>query len=267
MRILAKQRELGLCLVLAGLVSAAVSCAKSAPVQPAPAETRPTVDVIAQADRLYAQRDDLARVREGLALLRNARAADYSNYDVAWRLAKFNYHLGHHTTNEEEKDQAFREGIEAGEAAVRLQPEKPDGHFWLGANLGGRAQTSTLSGLASADDIRKEMEAVLRLDEGYQVGSAYMVLGQVDLELPKMLGGDPKRAVEYLEKGLRFGETNVLLRLQLAKAYLAVKRDKEARQQLQTILSMKPDPDYVPEYKEAAAEAQKLLDKGASEKH
>jgi predicted Zn-dependent protease len=103
------------------------------------------------------------------------------------------------------------------------------------------------------------MEIVIKLDEGYQDGSAYMVLGQIDLTLPGLFGGNKKRAVERLEKGLSFGKKNAFLRLRLAEAYLAVKRTEEAHKQLDEILSMGPDPDYQPEYEEAVAEARKML--------
>ena len=166
-----------------------------------------------------------------------------------------------HTDNSAERDKAFRDGIEAGKTAVKLQGGKPDGHFWLGANYGGSAQSSMLAGLATTDDIRSEMETVLRLNEGYQDGSAYMVLGLVYLQAPKFLGGDSQKAVEEMEKGLRFGKTNAFLRLHLAEAYLKVGRTADARQQLNAIISLTPDQNYLPEYKEAVAEAHKLLEK------
>lgn len=225
----------------------------------APAETVPVADLISQADKLYEQREDLARVREGLALLRRARTADFNNYDAAWRLAMFDYYLGAHTKDADESDNAFREGVEAGEAAVRLQEGKPEGHFWLGANMGGRAQASSLSGLADAEDIRREMEIVLKLDEGFEGGAAYMVLGQIDLELPRIMGGDPQAGLKNLEKGLKFGENNVLLRLRLAEGYLATGRKDDARKHLNVLLNMKPDPRYIPEHKQATEEGRKLL--------
>lgn len=259
-----------LSLAIITLAFVAASCSSSQPASPssgssaqsqaANANTNSTGDFVAQADKFYAQREDLTHVREGLVVLRQARAADYNNYDAAWRLAKFNYYLGAHTPNTEESDKAFRDGVEAGRAAVKLQDEKPDGHFWLGANLGGQAQKSSLSGLASTEEIRREMETVIKLDEGYMAGSAYMALGQVELELPRLMGGDPQKAVEYFEKGLKFGENNLLLHLNLAKAYLAVKRTADARKQLNLIVNAKPDPDFLPEYNEAATEARKLLE-------
>jgi hypothetical protein len=42
-------------------------------------------------------------------------------------------------------------------------PNKPEGHFWLGANLGGYAQLKgPLSGIAAAKRLREEMETVLK---------------------------------------------------------------------------------------------------------
>jgi hypothetical protein len=134
---------------------------------------------VAEANEFYRQRDDLRKVRSGVALLRQARIADYGSYEAAWKLAKFNYYLGMHTTDEVERDAAFRDGIEAGKSAVQLQGAKAEGHFWLGANYGGSAEHSTLAGLSSIEDIRREMEAVLKIDERYQGGSAYLALGEL----------------------------------------------------------------------------------------
>jgi len=199
------------------------------------------------------------QLRRGIVSLRQALTKDPGNYEAAWKLAKFNYYLATHTTDSKERDDAFQAGIAAGKTAVQLQNEKPDGHFWLGANYGGAAEQSNIQGLATVNDIRSEMETVLRLDEGYQNGSAYMVLGLVDLNAPSIVGGDPKRAVTEMEKGLRFGEPNAFLHLHLAEAYKKVGRTDDARGELKKILSMNPDPKYLPEHKEASNDAQKLL--------
>jgi len=224
------------------------------------ADTAAAAEDIASADQSYAQRADLLQLRRGIVSLRQALTKDPGNYDAAWKLSKFNYYLATHSDDSKERDDAFREGINAGKTAVQLQNDKPDGHFWLGANYGGAAEHSTIQGLATVNDIRTEMQTVLRLDEGYQNGSAYMVLGLVDLNAPGIVGGDPKRAVEEMEKGLRFGEPNAFLHLHLAEAYKKVGRNDDARREIKKILTMTPDPNYQPEYKEANAAAQKLLD-------
>jgi Tfp pilus assembly protein PilF len=248
-------------IILVGLICAASSC-RPRSNEEAPANTTEIAAAyVSQGDQLYAQREDLMRVRQAIVLLRQAVTADPGNYDASWRLAKFNYYLATHTDNDDERKRAVRDGSEEGKTAVELQGGKPEGHFWLGAIYGAAAQRSIIAGLADTDDIRKEMEAVLRLDEGYQDGSAYMVLGLLYLDEPKIIGGDPQKAVALMEKGLRFGEGNAFLHLHLAEAYEKVGRTADARHQLNTIISMTPDQNYLPEYKEAVAEARKLLEK------
>lgn len=245
-----------------GLVLLAASC-HEAPRNESPspsADTASAADQVRNADQLYAQRADLDQLRRGIVSLRQALTVDPASYEAAWKLAKFNYYLATHSDDTKERDNAFRDGVTAGKTAVELQNDKPDGHFWLGANYGAAAEHSSIEGLATVGDIQNEMQTVLRLDEGYQDGSAYMVLGLVYLNAPAIVGGDPKKAVEAMEKGLRFGEPNAFLHLYLAEAYKKVGRNDDARRELQKILSMKPDPNYLPEYKEASADAQKLLD-------
>jgi tetratricopeptide (TPR) repeat protein len=240
----------------------AASCSRGRAKQEAPADAVDVRELIAQADKYYAARASIENAREAVAVMRRARMGDYSSYEAAWKLSSYDYYLGEHESDEKARLDAYREGIAAGEAAVRLAPDKPDGHFWLGANRGGRAQVQgPLYALSDVPDIRREMETVIKLDEGYQDGSAYLALGEIDLDLPELMGGDRKRAVEELEKGLRFGGDNALLRLRLAEAYYEVKRRDDARAQAQAILKMKPDPDYMPEYQQAADGARQLLKK------
>jgi len=238
----------------------ATSCNEGAPPESPATNSASAAEDITSADQAYGQREDLMQLRRGIVSLRQAVTKDPGNYDAAWKLSKFDYYLATHTDDSKERDDAFREGINAGKTAVQLQNAKPDGHFWLGANYGGAAERSAIQGLATVNDIRNEMDTVLRLDEGYQNGSAYMVLGLVYLNAPSIVGGDPKKAVEEMGKGLRFGEANAFLHLHLAEAYKKVGRNDDARKEIKKILSMTPDPNYLPEYKESSADAQELLD-------
>src|SRR6266852_9446502 len=250
--------KLGLLFLVLTCATIGFSCRKAATAPGDRAAVRPAAKAIAEADQLYTGRADLVKIRQGVVALRQAQAEDQANYDLAWRLAKFNYYLGAHSPEPTERDKAFHDGVEAGKLAVKLQDGKPDGHFWLGANYGGNAQISTLAGLAEIEDIKREMETVIKLDESYQSGSAYMVLGQVYLESPRILGGDTQKAIEYFQKGLRFGPGNSLLRWHLAQAYADANRKEDARKEIDTLLTMKFDPAYEPEHKEALEKAQQL---------
>jgi tetratricopeptide (TPR) repeat protein len=235
--------------------SAAVSTVRP----PAPVNT---AEVLRVADEHYGARADPARVREGLRALRQITAVEPNNYEAAWRVARLNYTLGDKSADDAERERAYTEGVEAAKAAVRAAPDRPEGHFWLAANTGGLAQSKPLlHGVTGSQKVRGELETVLRLDEGFQGGSAYMALGRLDLELPTVIGGDPERAVQTLEKGLRFGGQNSLLHLYLARAYLRVKRKDDARRELNYVLTMKPHPDFTPEHQEAVEKARELMGK------
>ena len=238
-----------------------ISCRKAGVANVERPAVLPSTEAIAEAEQLYAGRADLAKVRQGIMALWQAQAEDQANYELAWRLAKFNYFLGRHSPDSAERDKAFHDGIEAGKLAVKLQDGKPEGHFWLGANYGGNAQISVFAGLSAFDNIKHEMETVIKLDEGYQTGSAYVGLGQLYLEAPGVLGGDTQKAIEYLEKGLRVGPGNALLKSNLAAAYAEANRNEDARKQIDALLAMKAAPGYEPEYNDAVAQARKVQEK------
>lgn len=216
---------------------------------------------IAEADALYEGREDLSKARVAVASLRQARIADYGNYEAAWKLARASFYVGDRTDNESERDDLFREGTEAGQAAVQLQPDKPDGHFWLGANYGGAAEHSTIANLSSFQDIKREMEAVLKLDESYQGYSAYLGLGRLYLQAPRVLGGDTEKAIEFLEKGIKLNPNHSLMRFHLAEAYEENNREAEAKKQIEALLALTPDPKHIAEHKDAIEKGKKLLQK------
>lgn len=240
------------------------ACNRGASDRPASnggADAKMAIDKVTEAEPLYEGRDDMTKARLAVTALRQAHAADYGNYEAAWKLARAAFYVGDRTDNEPERDAMFREGTDAGQAAVHLQPDKPDGHFWLGANYGGSAEHSTLANLSSFRDIKGEMDAVLKLDESYEGYSAYLGLGRLYLQAPKIFGGDPAKAVEYLEKGLKLNPGNTLMRYELAAAYEATNRPAEAKKQIEELISTSPDPKYIAEHKQAVEDAKKLLEK------
>ena len=54
----------------------------------------------------------------GIAVLRQVRINDDHNYEAAWKLAKFDYYLGLHATDNREREGAFQEGVDTGRIAV-----------------------------------------------------------------------------------------------------------------------------------------------------
>jgi len=256
-----KRRKLYVSVAILGALVLASGCRKSTSEAPLPPSDRSGSELIAEADQLYSQRADVVKVRQGLILLRQALATSPSDYEVAWRLAKFNYYVGAHSSDAALQEKSFHDGTEAGKEAIKFNDKRPEGHFWLGANYGGNAEISTLAGLSEIEDIKREMEMVLKLDHTYEGASAYMALGQMYLKAPRIFGGDLSKSIEYLEKGIKFGPNNGLMRLRLAQAYAAANRNEDARKQIELLMSITPTPGYEPEYHDAVKEARELQEK------
>jgi tetratricopeptide (TPR) repeat protein len=137
----------------------------------------------------------------------------------------------------DEKIRLLERAIDAGEEAVRRCPERAEAHFWLGASYGRYADAKRgLTALRLVGKIRREMEASVRLQPGFEGGDAFLALGELDLSVPGLFGGSRRRGVERLEEGLRVAPGNLEIRLALAQAYLHDKQRAEAEALLRSIV-------------------------------
>ena len=164
-----------------------ISCShKSA--EKAPDQTDNTALIqenIAKADELFSRREDVSNLREAVKLLAQIRNLDNRNYEVEWKFAKYNYFLGKMTPDEEESEKVLDKGEEAGRIASRMEPDKPEGYFWYGANLGEQSRRAPLTkGSTSVDDIQAAMNKVIEIQPGYQGAMAYDILAQIEWKVP-----------------------------------------------------------------------------------
>ena len=187
---------------------------------------------------------------------------DNRNFEVEWKYARMSYYLGSRKSIEEnEAEKVLKNGLSAAKIAKRMEPEKPDGHFWYAAILGEQSKRSPMTiGMTSIDDIRDAMNKVIEIDPKYQGASAYDGLGQLEMGTRSFGGGSAEKAVEYYEKALELEKENAYVYLHLAEAYLAVDKDAEAKKTIDTLLKLEPDPEYLPEHEEAVTGAKKLLE-------
>jgi predicted Zn-dependent protease len=225
-----------------------------------PKETVPTAELVNQSAALFAQRTDVAKLREAIQTIARARNSEQRNFEVEWKFAKYNYFLSKQLTDEEEADKVLKEGYAAGLIASRMEPNKPDGYFWAGACLGEQARRSPITvGLKSTGEIRQLMNKVIEFQPDYQGASAFDALAQLELAT-RLTGGSAEKAAEYLEKALTYEKENSYLYLHLAEAYLAVQKPVEAKKQLDYIFKMKDNPEYAVERKEVLEKAKKMLE-------
>ncbi len=240
------------------------ACKRSGSDAPLPPSVDPaTIRAGLEAAEIgFRQRDDLGKLREAIGTLSAIRDPDNRNFDVETAFARDNYFLGIHTSDESESKDAFEKGRAAGKIASKIEPDKPDGHFWFGACLGEQAKRSPITvGLTSIDDVREAMNKVIELDPGFQGASAYDALAQVELGT-RFNGGKAEKAVEYLQNAVEIEKHNSTLHVDLAQAYEDVHKNAEARKELEYVLTMTPDPNFLPEHRDAVATAKKRLQAG-----
>jgi tetratricopeptide (TPR) repeat protein len=229
---------------------------------PAAAQTPSASALVRQGDALYAERADLAKAKEAQTDYEAALAAKEDDYGASWRLARVLYWIGDHTADKDAKKQLFQTGIDHAKKAIEIDPDKADGHFWLGVCYGvyGEAK-GVLKSLSLVKPIKEEMRRVLEIDPAYDRGGADRVLGRVFHEVPGIFGGSEKKSLEHLLKAVEYGPRVGLNLLYLADTYISLDRIEDARRTLETILSMEPLPDLLPETAEEQAQARERLER------
>lgn len=249
---------------LLSILAIASACAVASPAEEehsSAVATTPPNEALESSSKLYDQRDELDKVRKAIEVLEGARNPDARNYEVEAAFAKYSYFLGSRKEVEDaEAGKILKNGLSAARIASRLEPGKPDGHFWAAAILGEQSKRAPMTvGLVSVDKIRAGMLKVVEIDPGFQASSAYLGLGQLELNTRGLAGGDIDKAIEYLEKGFEASKDNVYFYVYLAEAYFAVDKDDEAKKLIRDLEMLNPNPEFEPEYKDAMKIAEKLM--------
>lgn len=220
------------------------------------------VGVAAQSpdpNELYKQRETLASAQQAEGIWADRLAKNAKDFESAWKLARARYWLGGHAPEKARKD-ALEGGIAAARAAVALEPNKPEGHFWVAANMGALAESFGMrQGLKYRGEIKSELETVLRLDAAFQQGSADRALGRWYFKVPGLFGGSNKESETHLRKSLTYDADSTASLYFLAETLIDEKKKDEARQALQKVLDVPLDPDWAPEDREFKAKARTLL--------
>jgi hypothetical protein len=236
-------------------------------------------------DALYARRDDLASARQAAEIWESRLKQNPKDFESAWKLARALYWLGGHASEAERNSPEPRRaseasraaapgggapgalnkallerGIAAGRTAVSLEPNRPEGHFWIAANMGSLAESFGLrQGLKYRGDIRDEMLTVLKLDPAFQKGSADRALGRWYYKVPGLFGGSRKKSEDHLRKSLTYDPNSTASRYFLAETLIADGRKDDARAELQKVIDAPLDPEWTPEDREFKQKARRLL--------
>lgn len=191
--------------------------------------------------------DAVAAYREGLAIA----PADTA---LLWRTPRALLNLAEERPGEQGDEAIYREAVELGRRAVRAAPGSARAHATLAAALGrlalfegGRRKVEL------AREVRAEAELAAELDPSDF--AAFVVLGILERELATLnpfleafartfFGRLPEASVEgsaaHLERAVRLEPATITPRVELARTYLELDRDADARRELEAALALPP---------------------------
>ncbi|MGD9904747.1 MAG: TRAP transporter TatT component family protein [Vicinamibacterales bacterium] len=212
-------------------------------------------------DRLYRDREQPASALAAERIWTERLAADGSDFESAWKLARARYWLG---TNgplpAARRKQWLERGIAAARLAAAADPRSPAGPFWMAACMGALADAHGLrQGLRYRGQIRDALETARRLDPTYLDGSPDRALGRWYYKVPGLFGGDLRKSEQHLRVALGYKPDSVISLLFLAETLLALDRDDDARAALDAAIAATPDPEWAPEDRRFQADARTLL--------
>jgi len=203
-------------------------------------DTLPATETVLQTtDRLFAARDNVENLRQAIALLEKGIVSTPKDYELFWRLAKYNYYLADQIVEKNDRLKHYDTGVDLAKRAIGIDDNRPEGHFWLAANYGEYAELKgPFRSLWLVRIIRQEFERAFAIDRSFENGSLYLALGELYLRLPWLMGGNHQRGIEFLEEGIKAAPSNADLCLTLAEYYLKDGRLSDARKLAGMVLTL-----------------------------
>ena len=224
---------------------------------------------IAKGDKQYDVDKDFVGA---LASWRAALDADSSSAGLCWRIAKATRDVGARAELDGDKEKAeasFRQAVAAARRAVKLAPDRAEGHLELGIALGrlalfeGGKQKVRLS-----KEVKAEGDRALAIDPN--LDRAHHLLGRWNRSIATLnlfektaanvvYGGLPSgasldQAVLHFEKAIALNPDNMNHHLELGRTYLVLKLKQKARQELERSLALPPSSPFDADYRRQAKE-------------
>jgi len=161
-------------------------------------------DYLSQADALYAK-GGLANLKQAIELYKKALAQTPDSYEANWKCARAYREYGNSAKKQLVqgwKDicaKYGKEGMQYALKATQREPNKPDGYYYYGLNVGIYSDgVSIFTALAEGlkDKTQKSFEKSYQLDKMYHEAGPMLSLGRFWAVLPWPLR-DRKKSLQY----------------------------------------------------------------------
>ncbi len=169
-------------------------------------------------------------------------AADPEDFEAQWWLARACWWIADRSADADGKRNYGEKGVQHGEKAVALAPDRVEGYLWYSAALGEYGlgisiMRALLQGLDGK--FRKHCQQAIEIDPGYDGGGPLRAMGRFYAKLP-FPKQDLKRSRELLEEAVKLAPERSLTRLYLAETLVALGKPAEALSHLEHLFKMKP---------------------------
>ncbi|HKY59515.1 MAG TPA: tetratricopeptide repeat protein [Gemmatimonadota bacterium] len=194
------------------------------------------------------------RTSEAVAAYRQGLAGAAGDATLLWKTSRALLNLAEERPGKEGDEALYREAVELARRAVRAAPEAARPHATLAAALGRLALfEGGKRKVELAREVRSEADLAARLDPSDF--AAFVVLGILERELATLnpflkafartfFGRLPEASEEgsaaHLERAVRLEPEYITPRVELARTYLELDREADARRELEAALELPP---------------------------
>ena len=164
-------------------------------------------------------------------------------------LTKSYYFMAQYVSqNSEDKKMYFELAKTLSDQYVHKYPDSVELLYWNLANMSNWAKLVGLrkvTQLGAADDYREKAVDIIVMDPDYEDGGGFFLLGAVYFTAPYIplviSWPDDYKAIKYFKKATDTGRATPLQMIYLAKAFINVDEDDNAKDILQRIINTDPD--------------------------
>jgi hypothetical protein len=212
-----------------------------------------SADLMTTADGLY-DLGGMENIKKSIDLYNQILGADAKDYVATWKLARAYRDYGDDAKGKTVEGwkklcaEYGKKGMETGQKAIDLEPNKPEGHYYYGLSVGVYADgVSILTALKEGlkGKTQTSFEKVYEIDKMWNEAGAMVALGRFWMVLPWPMK-DKKASLKYLREYQTTEFFNVGPEGPIYLAELLIKiGGKENKAEAKTLLeAVKPDSKF-----------------------
>ncbi len=145
---------------------------------------------------------------------------------------------GDKAAGNDEKIKCYDKAAELGKAAMVIDQNSADAHFYYAAGIGRNAQLKGIfNALGVVGEVKKEMDRTIELDPKHVIG--LNALAQYYMEVPGLFGGSIEKSEELLLRAKEIDPNQSMTYVTLAKVFMRQGKRGKAKELCEFVLNMK----------------------------